>query len=857
MPLSPLVKPVQGPANVTAAAPLVKPPASPTQPGLLQRAWTGANDFVDNTVKPWASGVAGDLGGQFSAAKTHYGLSRAQGQNPFQAGLGAFGQLHGTTRGLAGGAAGMLGAGMLAPRGTRSWAMPLMTGLGAAAATANGPGGFKLENMLKPEALTAGALGAGAGFLGSQLLGDDDGTDDEEETDLLGNRRPTRRSDSGFGLGSLAGLAGLGAGAYGLYNLMGSQGNGLASQSAVRTAQDTAGGGIQGGATGGGGVAQAGITGQVGNNTGAVPPAGNAGVAPQGSGVGATPPLPATISGPNPAAAGPAGTPAAAPGDAAPPRPTPAAPDAMRAALPRSPAMQGFVDNPQAVGDFAKRLIPQQQTPAWIQDPEATPTAPAGPIPGGIGSSGSSQPAMVGNVGKAPPGPPGVMPSERQSVDNLLASFHQSEIPGLNTTGFPQLSEIYRKLYTNNDPTVMERAKGYISALDNARQAAGIPEWESLNRLEALQTDPNTGATTPKLQNMQFLGAFGFKDLDSLAEAASAGSPQALQALRVAGPEFRQQLLSSMTEKGYHQFKPLGANAPVHLPAAAVSPRAAALAGTLQAANLAEPLTPAPYDPKALLGGVETIRNLPPEQKAQLLRDIADKGFGERFSSYSPEERQSIARNLAGALARNAYTDIRTDAESGKQVPGRLSGYLDDVAQQAVAGAGGIRDYKGLSIPAWNTLSSQGIGPAQLGPYDHDGKIWSPQSLVNTSRQVDPADMVLGRGASNKVLDDWQKVMIDQAHGRSNLSDDQLNAMGVNMRRMVEADPQLYDQLITRLQQASPEVEWSEQVPEWLNDPQLDQTGQRFTHDGRRVPVPGVAPQRKQPAGLQHATFYD
>ena len=61
--------------------------------------------------------------------------------------------------------------------------MPLAGGVMAAMGAAHGPDGFKWENMLKPESLIAGGLGAGAGWLGSKLLGNDD----EEEHMLKSN----------------------------------------------------------------------------------------------------------------------------------------------------------------------------------------------------------------------------------------------------------------------------------------------------------------------------------------------------------------------------------------------------------------------------------------------------------------------------------------------------------------------------------------------------------------------------------------------------------------------------------------------------------------------------------------------
>jgi hypothetical protein len=458
---------------------------------------------------------------------------------------------------------------------------------------------------------------------------------------------------------------------------------------------------------------------------------------------------------------------------------------------------------------------------------------------------------------------PNLLPSDKQNLTNLVSSFHQSEVPGLNTTGFPRLSDIYRQAYSNNDPALFEKAKNYQAALDSARQAAGAPDWASLNRLESLREDPTTGVATPAMKGLHALGAFGFQDLDGLANAAAQGDPRAIQALQVAGPEFRQQLQTSLTSGGYHKFRPLGATEDSHLPAIASNPRAAALGGALQHANLANPLAPAPYDPKAMLGGVDAIRNLPPEQKAQLLQDIGGEGFGERFSSFSPEERQAVARNLAGALSRQAYGKLHLNAEAGtdnlgQYMPTKLPGYLDEQAQKAVAAAGGVEGFKPLSMDAWRTLSKRGISPGQLGPYDQSGQVWSPKGLL-ASGQVDPADMVLGQGKNvdTKHLADWQKVLTGHATGANKLSPEQLGALGVQMQHLVEARPDLYDSLEKGLKQQYPEEDW--RLSDWWNDKQLDQTGRRVDATGAILPPKSfVNPQGARVFGSTYSpTFYN
>jgi hypothetical protein len=211
--------PVVPVANTTPApAPTV--PASTTAPkttgGWMDSVKTTAGDLLGK-AKNFTTGLMGD---QVSRAGTHYALSRAQGQNPLQAGLGAFGQLDTSIRGIGGGALGLLGSGMLSPAGSRGYTMPLAGGLGAMLATANGPDGFKWENMLKPEALMAGGLGAGAGWLGSKFLGDGD---DEEEDPKLYDPAGLHRRRSGGGsswLPALAGVGALGLGAYGLHKYM-------------------------------------------------------------------------------------------------------------------------------------------------------------------------------------------------------------------------------------------------------------------------------------------------------------------------------------------------------------------------------------------------------------------------------------------------------------------------------------------------------------------------------------------------------------------------------------------------------------------------------------------------------------
>jgi hypothetical protein len=87
---------------------------------------TTAGDLLGK-AKNFTTGLMGD---QFNRAGAHYALSRTGGQNPLQAGLGAFGQLNTTTRGLGGGAAGLLGASMKSPAGTWVNKFPVAGGVG-------------------------------------------------------------------------------------------------------------------------------------------------------------------------------------------------------------------------------------------------------------------------------------------------------------------------------------------------------------------------------------------------------------------------------------------------------------------------------------------------------------------------------------------------------------------------------------------------------------------------------------------------------------------------------------------------------------------------------------------------------
>ena len=173
------------------------------EPSLLEwlknKAWLAAGD-VANQFEP----------DQFNRAYNTFGSRYKANEGLLPSLAAGYGQLSDTMRGLTGGGAGLL-AGAMLPSNLR----PLASGLGAAMAVANGPNGFEWKNMLTPQALTAGGLGALAGYLGNQAMG---GDDEEETTDLLG--RPVKRRSSGGSnwLLPALGIGAAGLGGYALYN---------------------------------------------------------------------------------------------------------------------------------------------------------------------------------------------------------------------------------------------------------------------------------------------------------------------------------------------------------------------------------------------------------------------------------------------------------------------------------------------------------------------------------------------------------------------------------------------------------------------------------------------------------------
>lgn len=710
--------PAAAPPTVNAT-PQIKPTPTPAPTGLWDKITNTASNAMGG-VKDWATG---QFGGEFGRAKVHYDNATkpiaegGKGQNPFMAGIGAAGQLDPMTRGIGGGALGMMGAGMMAPHGSRGWAMPAATGLGAMFSMANGPDGFKWENMLKPESLMAGGIGAGAGYLGSKLLGDDEEDDNEyDPAGLHHHRRPAASGGSSW-LPALAGVGALGLGAYGLHKYM----NPEAAAQTPATAM---------GATGG----AAGIAGGA-----ARPPA------------------------PQP--------------------PPPMIPGITAGSLGADPAHQVAWNNPQALTRTAER----------------------------VGA--------------------GRLPGEEQNLRNFLHSTSQAELGMGNPNGAIQPSKIYHDIYSGKHPELINQAKPWMSAMDATnRVAGGIDKFPGLERAEALRygdADSDQLNAAPKfpIKNMAALGAYGFKDFNDLANAAADGDQRVLQFVKTIGPEDQKSLIKTLTDPGYHEYRP-ATGVPVQLPASAANPRAGALLGAATAGSTGQQLTPEPYDTRALLQAPDQLRStLTPGQKYQLMQDLNNpESMAEKFKGMSPEEAQMAARNIGGLMSRTAHGHAMPTGDTGPNTPKPTPNWIDENVQSAMARIAGNPNYKPVGIRDWDALSSQGLdGSRGLSPYlDPNNKTFHTVDTItgrqNNPGSFNPSDLVLNRTAQNDeaTMADWADVMRNSARGVVS-KDDHLGPMAVQLHLLHEHRPDLYNHLLKSLQRDQPQQDWATNLTNFRN----------------------------------------
>ncbi len=684
--------------------------------------------------------------GQFDKAKLNYGFSRLRGKGVIPSVLSAHGQLSPMTKGLTGGGLGMLGGAML-PSGMRGVGMPLMSGLGAAMSVANGPDGFKWQNMLKPDALIAGGVGALGGYLGSKLMGGDE----EEEDDEVAPRKST----GGSILPGIA-TAGLGIlGGYGLHSYMNRQ-------------------------------------------TAAPPPA-----APP-----AAPPA-TTAAAPAPTATKTTG------GAPIPPAQPPAAPTA-----PVIPIGVPGAAPPSSL------FSPEQSTAVNIAVPGTalTPSAPAAPTPPAPPAYQPQLPpnlpamnkllhenptAVLATMNKLDPAT--MTDAQRMSMRNLVGQFNESEnMPGPSM--FPRLSDMYRAGYAG-DKTALQKAQVYQQILGKAQQLGHGRDFGSLGGLEEVDTTVPPNAMkldTFKIPGLEALGAFGYKDVSSLAEAAANGDPNVPTALHAMGHQGKMRLFNMLRESQHHIVDSEHGLAAVS--AAAAHPRAAALYGALQHAGTSQAPTGKAYDPNAL-ANPEAFKALTPEQRLQLVEDMRNpEGIGKALSVLPQEQRQAAIENLANTFSRNAY--IR-DKEMNLTP---VNSYIDPAVQTALAKARGLNSYQPLNTNAWRDLSHQGgnVG-SHLSPYKlrETGAYRTPEDIEaqqsGTYPDYSPTKILTSASpeTDQHLVDDWSKVLTSNL--RMNRSKDDwavptmdnktLGPIMVSLGRMKEYRPDVYNRVVANLQE--------------------------------------------------------
>lgn len=638
--------------------------------------------------------------------------------------------------------------------------MGLAGGLGAMSAMAMGPDGFKWENMLKPESLIAGGIGAGAGYLGSKLMGDDE--EDDNEYDPAGLHHHHKPSGGSSWLPALAGAGALGLGAYGLYN-------------------------------------------HFNPSTPAAPPA--------------------TPTGVNSAVAG-----AASPNIVPKPEPPPPSPEALSPTPPWSGGddMQRFIADPQKAIEWANT---QGNKPATMFNPE------------------TGEPGVQGAKG---------LPGPVENMGKLVGNFHQSEIPGVpNTNQFPQLSDIYRRIYAG-ETGLLDKAKAYQAALNAANQGSS-QKWPGLERLEAYNAEPDPNFVGPMqppgfpIRNVAALGAYGFKDLNDVAAAAAEGDPRVTGFFKAIGPQDQRTLMDALVRPGYHTYRG-SSGAEMGLPASAVNPRASALLGSLTAASMGDQGTPEMYDPKMFLQEPDQLRAALSEgHKQQLIQDLANPNtIAERFQGMSPEDRAIAARNLGGLLYRTSYGKSDIGSPDGTYAPKPVSNWIDEPVQQAMAKLIGNNDYTPVGVHNWDILQTLGTDSSRgLSPYADPAsyRMKAEKDIIgNRNPNFDPRNIVLNRTPDSDIetASDWAQVLRD-AHLGSKPLGEAAGPAAVALGHLRTIRPDLYNRVVESLQRDIPHGHWADSLNNYMNQPGLDQsTGVRTTIAGGKV-VPAWEPTTGDP----------
>ena len=521
----------------------------------------------------------------------------------------------------------------------------------------------------------------------------------------------------------------------------------------------------------------------------------------------------------------------------------PAAPPQVPAAAPKAP-VQPAVAPPKTPAQPPPAAPQQPQvTTGGIKPPVATPQpqpAPNKALAAGIGSTTAGPVKATSPVYNMPQGlspdeqvifnepervlsalstldPAKVTPEEQAAMKNMITQFSEAQA-GAPDAQFPNLSELYRAGYAG-DQQALQKAKVYQQILSKANQAAyGAKDFATLNTLAERDTSvpPVNNMPVYKLPGLENLSAFGYRDVQSLANAAAEGDPNVLPALRALGREGQFKLFKVLQEPGHRMVDT--ADGESGASAFLVDPRAAALRGAVIQSGLSEELKPAPYDPTAL-ANAEAMKALSPEQKMQLISDVRNPDvLGKALSSLPPEAKQQAINNLASTFARNAY--IRDKEMNLVDVPG----YLDPSIQTSLAKLKGLNTYQPLGPDQWRDVSAMGGNLGEfLGPYKIRGTnaLWTPED-IQAQQGSGPKDFpnysptqILTSASPDtdqNLVNDWTKVLTsnlrknytwdDANRGQiPTMTNDQLAPMLINLGRLKHYRPDVYNNIVANLQQ--------------------------------------------------------
>lgn len=772
-----------------------------------------------STAKNWAADVGTKAvqafnPDQFSRAQQVGGIEWAKSNDPIKAFAAGHRELTPTTKGVAGGGLGLL-AGAMAPSGMRSVAMPAAAGLGTMLSMSNGPNGFEWKNMLKPETLIGGGLAAGAGYLGSKMMGGDE----EEEEDLLGRRRP-KPSGSPNWLMPALGIGAAGLGGYALYNHLNK-----APQAPPPPSLQTK---LNAGALAGYGAGKA-----IGAIPGAAKAWSNWGAPPVAttSGPAAAPPVapqpqiqsslfdPATAAGVNKAIATPPAKPPSPPGS-----------PATFPAGGQLPPIQNPFNNGSAplVAATVGGALPALNQGGAIQE-AATGVNPAGvrvappsqQLPPNLSPLSKiiyEQPDQL-LAGISAIDPTKATPQQQASMRGLVSKFVASE--AMNDPSFPRLSDMYRNGYAG-DAAALQKAKTYQQILNKARQIGyGSKDFGNLNSLGEIDTSvPPTpmNLDTFKIPGMEAIGAFGYKDINSLAQAAADGDPNVPNALHALGAQGKITLFKVLQDNQYRQFQSDKGSGSYS--AVAADPRAAALHGALQHSSRISSTPLEPYDPSSL-ANPDAFKALTAGQRLQLVDDIRNPdNLGKALSSLSPELRQQAISNIASNFSRHAHM---RDADANHNLIS-VPDYLDPTVQTAIAKVRGLNGYQPLNAGQWRDLSAKGGNLGDfLSPYKlrETGALRTPEDVQawqqagpEAYKGYSPTQILTSASpeSDQNIVNDWTKVLTSNL--RKNFSEQdammgwtpkmtnkELGPLVVGLTHLKEYRPDVFKAVVNNLNQ--------------------------------------------------------